>query len=88
MTGSGSDSVTLFLVIILLMLMVLLIVVTRRRDPLQDIPGPKPYPVIGNVFEMVQIEAVDLFLKWCKEYGKILKYQVFLLGEWHIPVGG
>lgn len=77
-----TDIVTTILGVVLLVLIVMLIIMRRKRKyPLQAIPGPKPFPIIGNVYEMVQIEAVDLFLKWCAEYGKIFKYKVFILGE-------
>lgn len=71
-----------WLVSIALVLLLILITWRRcsRRNPLDILPGPSPYPIIGNIFEMVQIEAVDLFLQWAKMYGKILKYKVFLLG--------
>lgn len=75
--------VTIPLVVVLVLLLVVVIAQKQRRDPLRAIPGPKPYPIIGNVYEMIQMEAVELFLQWCAEYGKILKYKVFLLGELH-----
>ena len=71
--------ITLSLVLVLVLL--LIYILRPKRDPLSQIPGPEPYPIIGNIYEMIQLEAVDLFLQWCQIYGKILKYKVFLLGE-------
>lgn len=78
-------TLTIGLLSLALILLVLLFYVLTVRggggDSLKSIPGPKATPLLGNIFEMIQIEAVDLFLQWTQMYGKILKYQIFLLGE-------
>ena len=40
---------------------------TRLRLP----PGPKPLPVVGNMFDMPTIEPWKTYREWCNDYDKI-----------------
>lgn len=39
----------------------------RKKAPRP--PGPKGYPIIGNVFDMPSINECDTFAKWRDQYG-------------------
>jgi len=40
----------------------------RSRAPLP--PGPKGYPVIGNIFDMPSCREWETFTEWGRTYGK------------------
>ena len=44
-------------------------IVCRKKSPLAEIPGPKPYPIVGNV---LQLDMDKIFLQitdFAKQYG-------------------
>ena len=49
----------------------------RKRNPLDDIPGPKPYPMIGNVLQLDMTKVFLQFANFAKQYGGIFKVQLF-----------
>ncbi|XP_019864629.2 cytochrome P450 4C1 isoform X2 [Aethina tumida] len=40
---------------------------------LKNVPGPEPYPILGNVFPKSPQESLNLLLKYVKQYGNIYK---------------
>ena len=62
---------------------IVLIVYTlmRRRNILDDIPGPKPYPFVGNVLQLDKKKLFITFADLAKQYGGIFKIYFF-----HKPV--
>jgi hypothetical protein len=47
-----------------------------KRTLLENIPGPPPKPVFGNVLEMMG-DPLVAFAQYRKEYGPIFKYYYF-----------
>ncbi|KAG6873902.1 hypothetical protein C0995_009681 [Termitomyces sp. Mi166 len=47
----------------------------KQKDPLP--PGPKGYPLIGNIFDMPTKQEWAVFSKWGKQYGKMCSIRVF-----------
>lgn len=39
-------------------------------------PGPKGYPIVGNLFDMPFKEQWVRYCDWCKQYSKWLSYLV------------
>jgi hypothetical protein len=44
----------------------------RRHRGLPLPPGPKGWPLIGNVFDIPTIKGWEVYHKWCKELGEHL----------------
>jgi hypothetical protein len=40
-----------------------------RRATLPRPPGPKGLPLVGNAFQMPQVQAYLVFAAWAKKYG-------------------
>jgi hypothetical protein len=53
---------------------------TRPKPPAPYPPGPKPVPILGNVFDLTGKELWLVATKWAKEYGR-------LSPEYHHPAG-
>ena len=51
----------------------LLYIFLRKRNPSDDIPGPKPYPIIGNVHQLEMSKIFVQFANFAKQYGGIFK---------------
>lgn len=43
---------------------------TRKHRGLPLPPGPKGWPLIGNVFDMPMIRSWEVYHKWCKEFSE------------------
>jgi len=50
-------------------------------------PGPKGYPLIGNLFDMPIDKPWLVYDEWCKTYGKPSRSMAFHL-EYYLIVGG
>jgi len=50
---------------------------SRRRKAVTLPPGPKGYPLIGNVFDMTVSEIWEVALKWGKTYGDTIYLKTF-----------
>ena len=63
--------------------------IRRRRSTFPLPPGPRGYPIIGNMLDMpsLQDQAWSRFAKWGQLYGKVYIY--WKLGCWtvHIAIG-
>ena len=67
----------LLLVVQIAILVLIAYIVFRPRSPLNDIPGPKSYPLVGNV---LQLDTDNLFINltdFAKQYGGICKIYLF-----------
>ena len=54
-----------------------LYILLPKRSPLDEIPGPKPYPFIGNVLQMDMTKVFVQFANFAKQYGGIFKVKLF-----------
>ena len=61
----------------LLVGLLILYILFKKRNPLDDIPGPKPYPVIGNVLQLDMTKPFIQFTNLAKQYGGIFKIKLF-----------
>ena len=50
----------------------------RPKNPLDDIPGPKPYPIIGNVHQLDMKKMFVGITELAKRYGGIYKIHFFM----------
>src|ERR1044072_6620220 len=50
---------------------------TTRTDaasgPLEEIPGPRPLPLLGNAFDIDRADPLGGFVRTAQEYGPIFK---------------
>ena len=60
-------------VVVLLLVYVLL----AKRSPLDIIPGPKPYPIVGNVLQLDLPKLFTQLADFAKQYGGIYKIKLF-----------
>lgn len=56
----------------------------RRHQGLQFLPGPKGYPLIGNLLNVPRTFVYRRFLEWTKIYGPI--YQIDIAGTTHVVI--
>ena len=52
-------------------------VLLKKRNPLDQIPGPKPYPLIGNVHQLDMDKVFINMAEFAKQYGGIFKIHIF-----------
>ena len=67
----------LLLVVQIAILALFVYIVFTPRSPLNDIPGPKPYPLVGNV---PQLDTGNFYINlfdFAKQYGGICKIYLF-----------
>ena len=63
--------------LLLLGLAVILLYLLRKKDSLNQLPGPKPFPFVGNVLQM-NIEKLFVYLTDLgKQYGGVFKVHFF-----------
>ncbi|KAJ9635318.1 uncharacterized protein PV06_09365 [Exophiala oligosperma] len=56
----------------------------RSHGDLKELPGPKGYPLIGNLFDMPREKAFLKFKEWAEKYGPIFKIE--FLGQTQVIV--
>lgn len=61
-----------------LLFVVMSITVFKRRQILQNPPGPRAIPVIGNILDIPLDRPWETYRDWCKEYGAICEVAVGL----------
>ncbi|KAI0302454.1 cytochrome P450 [Multifurca ochricompacta] len=49
----------------------------RRRRGIPYPPGPRPLPIIGNIFDIPKENSWLAYTKFSKEYGNILSFHIF-----------
>ena len=42
-------------------------------DPFEDIPGPRPLPLVGNAFDVDRADPLGGFVRMAQEYGPLFK---------------
>ena len=49
---------------------------TTRLRRYDDLPGPRPYPVVGNALQLDSRTSHLQMQRWCDEYGPIYRLRV------------
>ena len=69
-----------FVVRIFLIALIVYIVLWKKtpgeKTALADIPGPKPYPVIGNILQLSKEKLIVSLPNFAKQYGGIFKIYI------------
>ena len=65
------------LVVQIVVIFLIVYVLLRKRNPLDNIPGPKSYPLIGNVLQLDMEKAFITLADFAKQYGAIIKIHLF-----------
>lgn len=56
---------------VILGLIVLWVVVRKLKQPQHPLlPGPKPWPIIGNVLDMPTVRPWETYRLWCQKYSE------------------
>lgn len=46
----------------------------RRNSQLPLPPGPKPWPIIGNILDVPTVRPWETYHEWCRTYGTHVHY--------------
>ena len=66
------------MILIVAFLIALVSMILYKKSPgLNDIPGPKPYPIIGNIVQLYHNKPLISLANFAKQYGGILKIYIF-----------
>ena len=64
-------------VIEIVVIFIIVYMLLRKRNPLAEIPRPKPYPLIGNVLQLDMKKLFTNLTDLAKQYGGIYKLHLF-----------
>jgi hypothetical protein len=66
--------------VVVLILALITLYRTSKRDRLSLPPGPKGWPLIGNLFDIPQSDLVKTHAEWARKYGAWLRIYNHCLG--------
>ena len=64
-------------VIQIALIVLVVYIVRRKKSPLAEIPGPKSYPIVGNVLQLKMDKIFLQMTDFAKQYGGIYKMYLF-----------
>ena len=64
--------------VLLLLGLAVILVYMLRKDPLNKLPGPKPFPLVGNVLQMDIAKLFVYMTELGKQYGGVFKIRFFM----------
>lgn len=67
------ESISLLIALLTLSVSLLYYVRRKRNTGLPSPPGPKPWPVVGNIFDLPVKTPWITYRDWSKKYGQITR---------------